>query len=154
VVVHKTESPHNVMDHVATAPDTLAQSIAYGCTSPASNNAYTPSNLAVVLNPQHAGVFARNGWDRSSLAAFLTEHAANSRTALAGRGSLPAWPAEWGERTHIPVVSGPNDVIIVVAGGPGPHSMVAVPWGYAHACWATVPTAGTPVGQPRRWGRD
>jgi hypothetical protein len=154
VVVHKTESPHNVMDHVATAPDTLARSITYGCTSPASNNAYTPSNLAVVLNPQHARVFARHGWDRSRLAAFLAEHATNPRTALAGRGSLPAWPAEWSDRAHIPVVSGPDDVIIVVAGGPGPHSMVAVPWGYAHACWATVPAAGTPMGQPRRWGRN
>jgi hypothetical protein len=39
---------------------------------------------------------------------------------------------------HLPVTPSPADVHIVVAGAPGPQSMVALPWGYSRGQWQAL----------------
>ena len=102
------------------------------------NNAYVPSDLLLILNPEHAELIARAGWTRKDIGRFIWEHARNARASLAGRGSKREWPAGWAEWPAIPVVPGPERVWVVVAGAPGPQSMVAIPWGYAQASWRRV----------------
>jgi hypothetical protein len=151
VIVQKCESPHNVMDHVSTDPDSLAGTLAHALASPSSNNSYVPSSVVTVLNPLHADVFARSGWSRSDIAACVAARAVNPRASVTGRGGSPTWPAEWADRDSVPVLRTADDLVIAVAGAPGPQSLVATPWGYADACVCRVPRANERHPEPVRW---
>ena len=138
VWVQKCESPHNIMDHLSSTPESLLGTFASVAATLGGNNAYLPSDLLLILNPEHAELVARAGWTRKDIGKFIWEHARNPRASLTGRGSKREWPAGWAEWPAIPVVPGPDRVWVVVAGAPGPQSMVAIPWGYAQASWRRV----------------
>ncbi|MGE3925824.1 MAG: hypothetical protein AB7G13_23075 [Lautropia sp.] len=142
--VFKCESPHNVLDHLSETPQSLLGTIADSATTLGCNNAYMPSDLLVIMNPEHARLCRRAGWDRTEIATFLWEHARNPRAALAGRGAKNGWPAGWKDWPSLPIVESPERIVIVEAGGPGPQSMVAVPWGYNRPTWTRVRQTGTP----------
>jgi hypothetical protein len=141
VWVQKCESPHNIMDHLSSTPESLLGTVASVAATLGGNNAYLPSDLLLILNPEHAELIARAGWGRSEIGEFIWRKARNARTALAGRGAKREWPPEWADWTEIPVVPGPDRVWTVVAGAPGPQSLVAIPWGYSQASWTRVRSA-------------
>ncbi|MGH3757537.1 hypothetical protein [Actinophytocola sp.] len=138
VLVHKCEAPRNVLDHMSATPDALLSSIAAVSATPASNNAYLPSDLVVLLNPEHAEILRRAGWSRVDGQRRLWSLARNRRTDLLGRNAKPQWPPEWSGWDTIPVTPSAERIHLVVAGGSGPQSMVALPWGYARAVLDTI----------------
>jgi hypothetical protein len=144
VWVQKCESPHNIMDHLSSTPESLLTTFASVAATLGGNNAYLPSDLLLILNPEHAELITRAGWSRKDIQDFIWEKARNARAALAGRGSKREWPAEWADWPMIPVVPSADRIWVVVAGAPGPQSMVVIPWGYAKASWRriAVPRAG------------
>ncbi len=137
----KCESPHNVMDHVSSTPESLLGSFCAVAATAGGNNAYIPGDLLLILNPEHADIVARAGWSREDVRRFVWENARNDRAALQGRGSKPEWPAQWQDLDRLPVVPSPDRIWTVVAGAPGPQSMVVIPWGYAKAAWRPVASA-------------
>jgi hypothetical protein len=138
VTVHRCASPHNVMDLIGRTATGIMQAIAAASASIAFNNAYCPAELLVIISPDHAGLLQRQGWSRSDVQQCLWEMARNPRSALAGRGIENSWPAWFSTLDEIPVVHIPQDIMVVVAGGPGPHSQVAVPWGFSRASTVVV----------------
>ncbi len=138
VWVHKVESPHCAVDHISSAPEPLLETIASVAATLGGNSVYLPSDLLVVLNPEHADVFARAGWTRKDVQQFLWQHARVPRAKLVGRGVKPERPLEWDNWETLPVALSPERIWIAVAGAPGPQSMVTVPWGYAHAVWRRI----------------
>jgi hypothetical protein len=47
---------------------------------------------------------------------------------------------------RVPIAAEPSDIIVVVAGGDGPHSMVGIPWGFSRAITRPVAFAdGRPI---------
>ncbi len=141
VWVQKCESPHNIMDHLSSTPESLLGSIASVAATLGGNNAYVPSDLLLILNPEHADLLVRAGWGRAKIQQFMWEHARNPRASLTGRGAKREWPMAWADWAEIPVVPGPERVWVVVAGAPGPQSMVAIPWGYSQASWRRIASA-------------
>ena len=129
VIVHRCEAPHTVVHAVGGAPEVLLESVASVAATLGANNAYLPAELIVLLNPEHAHLVARAGWTKSDVRQFLWEAARNPRARLTGRGTQAMRPAEFADLENVPVVRRPEEIVIVVAGGPGPHSMVASPWG-------------------------
>ena len=98
--------------------------------------------VVTARNPaQIADIVARAGWSREDVRRFVWENARNDRAALQGRGSKPEWPAQWQDLDRLPVVPSPDRIWTVVAGAPGPQSMVVIPWGYAKAAWRPVASA-------------
>jgi hypothetical protein len=136
--VLKCESPHNVVDHLSETPESLLRSFCGVAATIGGNNAYLPGDLLLILNPEHAQVLARAGWQRGDVQRFVWEHARHEPRALEGRGVKSERPAAWKDWERWPVVASMERVWVVVAGAPGPQSQVAIPWGYGAACWAQV----------------
>lgn len=138
VFVVKAESPRNVLEHLSLTPRGLCRALAGAASSLCSNNSYIPSDLLVLINPEHARLFSDNGWSRSDLALALYNMARISRSRLADHGVGPIRPKYMDVLEDLPVMRSPSDVRIVVAGAPGPQSMVALPWGYSRGQWHPI----------------
>jgi hypothetical protein len=86
----------------------------------------TQGTALVILNPDHADVLHREGYDRPRIAAELVKRAVNPAGLiywLRGMGT-PADP-----EAMIPAIAGPDSVLIMVAGGHGLYSTVMTTWG-------------------------
>ena len=88
------------------------------------------SQLMVVLGPEHAATIAGDGLARRDVQQFIFEHARLPLRLLKlgsmwGMHDWPAWMrATRDEAALMPQVLSPDEVFVVVAGGPGKHSAV------------------------------
>lgn len=137
VTVFSGEGPHNVNDHVCTSAYTTLAVIADTMTTVGHNNAGSVirGDVLVALGPEHAHTIASGGLSKLDVQTFLFEQARNKVGKLKLRAMYKAgnWP-EWVDREDdealCPIVGKPEDIHIVVTGGPGKHS-------------AFIPTFGT-----------
>lgn len=132
VTVFGGEAPHNVNDHVSTTAAGVLTTIADTAVSLGSNVGWylAQSQLLVVLGPEHARTIADDGFTRADVQRFLYERA-RLPLGLLKRGGMwgihdwPAWMrAVTDDQAWLPQVPSPDDVLVVVAGGPGKHSAV------------------------------
>ena len=146
VYVLKAEAPTNVLEFLADTARGVAESLVDAATHLGANNAYVPGPLVVVLVPDHARIVAGDGWSKADLQEFVHEEARWPREALEGRGIGPVRPAALDGVDPVPVTRSPDDVRVVVAGGPGGQSAVVRPWSM-HSD-AVVRTVRGPDGEP------
>lgn len=130
VTVVGVEAPHSCFftgdaDDPASAEallDTLAAVIA----NRGSNNSHLGGRgaVVVVMNPDHAEVLKRAGYDRPRVQAALAARAVTPREVLSrlNRKMLT------GTEDLIPAVREPRNIHLLVAGGPGLYSMVMPSW--------------------------
>ena len=91
---------------------------------------FSQSQLLIVLGPEHAATIAADGFTRSDIQRYLFEHARLPlRTLkLGGMWGIQDWPrwmmAVTDDDALLPQVPSPDDVFVIVAGGPGKHSAV------------------------------
>jgi hypothetical protein len=138
VTVLRCEGPHNLTDQESTEPTALLDTFASTMTGWAANAAYVPhTETALLLNPEHATLLADAGWTKHDIRQYLFETARNPRADLLGRGLAPHWPAWARELDRVPIVPGPDALLVAVVGGSGPASQFTPPWGYSRA--VTVP---------------
>lgn len=132
VTVYGGEAPHNVNDHVSTTAAGVLTVVADTAVSLGSNvGAYfTQSQLLIVLGPEHAQTIAADGLTRADVQSFIYETARLplGRLKLSGMWGILDWPA-WmmavrDDTALLPRVPSPDDVLVIVAGGPGKHSSV------------------------------
>src|SRR5262245_1917013 len=131
VTVFAGEGPHNVNDHVSQRAANLLTVIADTAATLGSNVGwyFTQSQLLLVLGPEHAATIAEDGFTRADVQRYVYEHARLPlhRLKQGGMWGIPDWP-RWMETTDdhalLPVVPGPDDVYVMVAGGSGKHSSV------------------------------
>lgn len=134
VTVLKCEGPHNVLDQQSTDPARLLRTIASCLATLGSNAAYVAdAETMLLLNPEHARLLAEAGWTKVDVGDFLFDAARNPREELRGRGISPIWPTWFDAAAYVPVMSRAEDLLVTVAGGAGPASQVAIPWGYSRA---------------------
>ena len=138
VWVHKAETPHNMVDHISTTPESLLGTFASVAATLGGNASYLPSDLLFIVNPEHAQVLADAGWSRPQVQRYLWEHARIKRADTQGRGVKPEWPQEWHGWDRIPNSPSPERIWIVVAGAAGPQSMVSMAWGWTRAVWRRI----------------
>lgn len=146
VTVAKVEGPHNLLDHLSTTPQGILDGLASVAATLGANIAYYPAELLLILNPEHAAIIANAGWSKDDVRCYFFERARNPRALLQGRGIVPNWPAWFHAVERVPIVTAIEEIIVVVAGGAGPQSMVALPWGFSRAVTLPVRHAdGRPV---------
>ena len=87
----------------------------------------------VLLNPDHAQAVSRAGWTKRDIQLFLWQEARNPVDEVKDRSGWSARRSAAAVGDRIPVVNDPEEIIVVMAGGSGGHSMVAIPWGLARA---------------------
>jgi hypothetical protein len=92
------------------------------------NNVLFATGPVLVLGPEHAATLNRDGFTKQAVKAYLFEKARiplrrfphGLRRAIRERRAR--WFAETGDAAHIGVADRPEEILIVVAGGPGIHS--------------------------------
>jgi hypothetical protein len=132
VTVFGGEPPHNVNDHVSTTAGGILATVADTAVSLGSNVGwyFSQSQLLIVLGPEHARTVANDGLSRADVQRFVFEHARLPlRTLkLGGMWGIHDWPtwmtAVTDDDARLPQVPSPDDVFVMVAGGPGKHSAV------------------------------
>ena len=137
VTVFSGEGPHNVNDHVCTSAESTLTVVADTMTTIGHNNAGSVirGDVLVAFGPEHAHTIASGGMSKADVQKLLYERARNKVGLLKLRAMYKAenWP-DWVDQNDdealCPIVGKPEDIHIVVTGGPGKHS-------------AFIPTFGT-----------
>ena len=94
------------------------------------------AQTVVFLNLDHARLIASAGWSKDDARRFLFEVVRHKREVVEEKFASRPWPKWFKGLQTVPVVTRPEDFLLVVAGGPGQTSQVAIPWG--HSRGATV----------------
>lgn len=131
VTIVGAEAPHSVLfSGDADDPESaerLVHALGSAIASPVANNSFLGGKAAVtvVLNPDHATVLSRAGYDRARLQTRLAEVAVTPRSKLAALNPRMLNSSE----EIIPAVRNPEKILLLVAGGSGLYSMVMPSWG-------------------------
>ncbi len=134
VTVHCGEGPHNVHDmEAAGRADLILDKIASAMTTLGMNNACIgQGEFFVVLGPEHAASLAREALTRRDVSSYLYERARMPAGLLRKHFERVAWPA-WmmvtGDEHPLPMTAHPDNIRVLVSGGPGKHSSLIPSWG-------------------------
>ncbi len=130
-----SEAPHNVNDHGSTTAEALLLALAGTAATTGNNNVYLGGEPLVVLGPEHAQTFARGGWSKADVKRALWERAGVALARFAPE-NLARFavidPARFRDRLpteQVALAASPDDVMVVVAGGPGKHSAIIPTFG-------------------------
>ena len=117
------------MNMTAAGAEEVLAMIADTMQYPASSDYVTGGAPFILLSPQHANLFHKAGWSKAEVKRRLWDQsklrAGRSRGNEFGR-TASGRRAELGELepdTMVPISEKPEDISIVVAGGPGSHSV-------------------------------
>ena len=141
VTVHCGENPHNFHDMESDAPGAILDKAASVMATLGSNNApVSAAEFFVVLGPEHAATIAAAGWTRRDVQSYLYERARLPARVLRGAFEvvqLRPWLEALDDDAPMPLTDHPDNVRVLVAGGPGKHSCVIPSWGMTRS--VTVP---------------
>ena len=128
------EGPVLVWDDASQEPERLVVAIADMMTALGGGNIYRQADIAVVLSPQHASIFASHGLSRAGTQRLLIERARRPLREIRrggiwrGEAGAARWPFKVAlddDEALIPAVGDPEDLHLIVAGGSGsPASLV------------------------------
>ncbi len=130
VTVFAVHPPLQFMDHASNTPEDLLESAAEAM------SVFGPNlgEIALVWSPEHVQVFRNAGWTKRRAMERLAQRAVGSAARLQrqGRGSSERAAAAQGKPLR-PVVTGPDAIAMLVAGGEaGGFSCIVPPWGGGH----------------------
>ena len=124
------EAPFNINDHFSKDEAGLLQMMAGTLASTGANNWYYDSEAVVVLSPEHARMLADGGLTKHEVKQRLFEQATITLGDLSPenveerfRKREPARYADAPLDTRLTIVQKPDDLIVMVLGGLGKHSM-------------------------------
>ena len=133
VTIHCGENPHNFHDMESDAPGPILEKAASVMATLGSNNAPVSSaEFFVVLGPEHAATIAGAGWTRRDVQSFLYERARLPARVLRDAFEVVQhrpWIESLADDDPVPITDHPDNVRVLVAGGPGKHSCVIPSWG-------------------------
>ncbi len=135
VTVCGSEAPHNVNDHGSASAEALLLALAGTAATTGNNNIYLGGEPLILLGPEHAATVARSGWSKRDRKRAFWKRArvrldAFSAENLARFGVID--PQRFRDRAPADTVAPattPDDVMVVVAGGPGKHSAIVPTFG-------------------------
>jgi hypothetical protein len=135
VTVCGSEAPHNVNDHgSATAEGMMCALASTGATS-GNNNVYLGGEPLLLIGPEHAATIAGDGWSKRDLKRAFWDRARVPLSAISAENLarfIAIDPARFRDRAPadtVPLAVSADDVMVVVAGGPGKHSAVVPTFG-------------------------
>jgi hypothetical protein len=143
VTVLGAAAPSNVNDHGSASARALVKALAGTLAMPASNNIYYGGEALVILGPEHARTIADSGWSKTDLRHALWEHGRVRMDAFSAENlaryrhiNPGRFDATEPDATVTPTLR-PDDIMVIVAGGPGKHSSIVPTFGATRS--VTVP---------------
>jgi hypothetical protein len=143
VTVHCGEGPHNVHDAEAAGdPALILDKIASAMTSLGMNNApISQGEFFIVMGPEHAASCAMRALSRRDVSSYLFDRARMQAGVFNRHFEERAW-AQWmkivPDDHMLPMTGEPDNIRVVVAGGPGKHSLVVPSWGMTRSATLAV----------------
>jgi len=129
VTVIAAESPHNVNDHYSTSATGVLTTLAGTLAIQGSNNILLQiGGPLVFLGPEHAKTIAAEGYTKKQVKELLFEKARVPKKAFSidiQEQRFSGFPDE----SLVPVAHEPGNILVVVAGGAGKHSMIVPTFG-------------------------
>ena len=123
VTVCGVENPWNINDHSGIDAEALLTTIAGTMTAQGTNNVlYRCGELLVVIGPEHASTIASSGFSKQEVKHFLFEKARVPKSQFSPKHQQDRL-SEFPDDALIPVATGENAIMVIVAGGAGKHSM-------------------------------
>ena len=128
----------NMNSHAKDAPD-LLRALADSLAFPTSNDYHFDGEPWIVLSPEHAEVCQRAGLSKADVKAELWAQSKMSASRFAAKDYQRADHTRGAElgaftpETLVPISRRPDDIGIVVAGGPGTHSVYVPTFGQTRA---------------------
>lgn len=138
VTVVGAEGTMNMNTHAKTA-DELARVIAETMVHPPSNEYVHGGEPWFILGSEHAEIFRREGWDKARVKRELWQRSKMAVKHLSvneierARASRTPELGPLSEDTLLPISPSPDDVQLIVAGGPGTHSVYVPCFGNSRA---------------------
>ena len=138
VTVIGASAGHNVFTYGCETGAELLDHFVGAMTAMGHNNVIFPTGPLLVIGPEHAGVFARDGYDKPAIRQQIFERARIPLSRFAERTvhGLKHRRSRWFERfpqtDTIGVADDPSHISIVVAGGAGIHSQF-VPTSFSYS---------------------
>jgi hypothetical protein len=135
VTVCGSEGPHNVNDHASTTAAGIAATVAGTAATVGHNNVYLGGEPLVVLGPEHAATVAASGWSKDDFKRAVWERARVplARFAPENLARFDAMhPPGFGAAepdASVPIAREWRDIMVIVAGGAGKHSVVIPTFG-------------------------
>lgn len=128
-VIGGASSPHNVFTYGCENGEEILEHLVGAVTALGNNNIIFPSGPLLVFGPEHAGVLDRDGFSKQAIRDYIFEKARiplsrfAARTVKGFHHRRANWFETVGDAENIGVADRAEDVHIVVAGGPGIHSL-------------------------------
>lgn len=129
------EAPHNINDHASTSGEGILTTIAGTISQTGANVISGDAPYFVVLGPEHAKTIHRDGWTIQDMQEKLY-----TATAVDIARVSKEQQRYYVDRTNYLINGryhlsrGPEDIQILVAGGPGKHSAYIASFGHNEAC--------------------
>lgn len=132
VTVVPAEGPHNINDHFSNTAESILMTVVGSMTQIGANDWWYPNpEPLLVFGPEHAGLIGAENLGRRDVQQYVFEHAKIplARFALANQlGRFrESWPDLYGDVDAnvalVPLLGKPEDLIVLVSGGPGKHSV-------------------------------
>lgn len=136
VTVVGAEGPHNINDHESTTAEGLIRMIAGSMAQPGQNNVYYAAEPLLILSPEHAATIAAGGYSKDDLKLKLFEDARIPLSQFSDENierrmfrKFPQLYKDKPSNVGVRIAQRPQDIMVVVAGGPGKHSMYVPTFG-------------------------
>jgi hypothetical protein len=129
------EAPHNINDHGSTSGEGILTTIAGTISQAGANAIYGTAPYVIAIGPEHAATLHRDGWTIVDMQEKLFTDSAVHVSRVSKENQ-----ANYEERNQVLVndryrlTRTPDDIQIVVAGGPGKHSSYIPTFGFTEAC--------------------
>lgn len=125
VTVLSVQGFHNMIDLTSTTARDVLTSFAAGMSAWGTNDMTHGGEPVLVLAPEHAEIIASDGWTPDDISRFLFEHARFDMRRLtpATQELMATRRPNWIDPTNYPLTDSPQQIHILVAGGPGVHAM-------------------------------
>jgi hypothetical protein len=139
VTVVGAESPHNINDHGSTTAEGILATVAGTMAQVGSNNFHAGGEPLVVLGPEHAATVAAGGWSKADFKRRLFD-AARVPFGKVSPGNHESYfrrnPETFMAVTAdslVPITHRWEDLMVIVAGGAGKHSVAIFTFGNTRA---------------------
>src|SRR5918997_1242143 len=123
VTVMSAEPNHNLNDHGSTTGEGLLTTFAGAIASPAANTIYAKGPYFVAFGPEHAATLGRDGWTVEAVQQFLHDRARVPVLQVSRENrAIYEESGHTAQDGFYKVAPAPQDIHVLVAGGPGKHS--------------------------------